>query len=419
MKFVLICICLLNNLFSFSKEIKQLNTTTDLIKLTLYSTSSYLIANARIGSTNQQMGLILDTQRNYTSIMSDKCKTCQNIIPFDSSKSKSFNLLEENYTIEMYKQQMTGRLGSDIISLDGDLLLNSSEIVLVDEINDGRNFDLQGFIGLGFTSSKEKNIIYRLKESGKIKSAVYSLLISIDSTSAELHLGGYDQNLLNSTNSSITWTNISYTQNDNFSNWYIQADSVYLNDTLSGKNPKIILNSASNVIRLPSDFFFDNLSKIFDRRSQCQIMKNSLFRCKCNSDYQTVFPTFKFTIDKLNNQNITISPRDYIALDNSGIQSIDSAAYCVLFLSPNYENDYWMLGLNFMNDFYTVFDIENSKVGFFNVKYLSPDGIEDVLFLSMIIVVSSILFFSALLCVYKKLTTRPGNNQLLIQDYLR
>jgi hypothetical protein len=394
---------------------------SDIISMGLiYENYFYVVLS--VGTPSQKLVLALDTQRNLISLVSNKCKSCGDGVPsFDDSISSSFKLKEGSPTIHMYKYQLLGRNGQDLVDFNvNDLKLNSTDLILIDKVLDNNSFNQQGFFGIGFTKNKEDNFIFKIKSEGKIKNAVAGILMRGNMGLSELHLGGYNTKLINDTDKvNIKYSDIIFTQNDTFTEWYLPAKELYLNNNYSDYDHKIILGSSSNIIRIPGNYFFENLNKIFQKQSECQIWKDNLFHCKCNNDYKTIFPTFKFTLNLSNSSNrtnLTITPDDYIMLDNSGMQPTDSSAYCVLLLSPNYMNDYWILGINFMNDYYTIFDYENSRIGFYDIDSLDLDGFENIIFLSIIIMFSSVLFFSVLYCVYKKIVTRRSEMEQNLID---
>lgn len=406
-----------------SKTFTNIKTTdqTDIITMEL-NFENYFFVILSIGTPPQKLVLALDTHKNFISLVSNKCKSCGDSgSSFDDSISSSFKLKEDQSTISMYKYQLIGRKGQDVIdfNLNG-IKLQNTDLFLIDKILNNNNFNHQGFFGIGFTKNKEDNIIYQLKSKGSIKNALTAILMRGNIGISELHLGAYNTRLINETNQvKIKYTDIIYTQNDTFTEWYLPVNELYLNNNYTDFGHKIILSSSSNIIRIPGNYFFENLSKIFQKQSECQIWKDNIFHCKCNNDYQSVFPTFKFSINLSNSTtrtNITITPDDYIMLDNSGIQSTDSSAYCALLISPNYMNDYWILGINFMNDYYTILDYENSRIGFYDIDLIDIDGFEDIIILGMIVIFSSVLFFSVLYGIYKKIVNRRNDMERNLVD---
>lgn len=386
-------------------------------EINLLSFSDLYFVNLGIGKPNDQhFQLLIDTQHKEISVMSKNCTACKNIPVFDEDRSSTFQVESTNQTLQVNNYEFHGRGCSDAIDLAGAINFSRYPFFLVDEVTRTTSMKFEGYFGLGFTKNKEDNFVYNLKKNGYINDAIYSILLLPQGQDSKLYLGGYDKKLINDTDAEkIFYTNISFNEDSDNKQveWYISTDSVYVNSYHIEQEQRIVLNSGSNIIRMPKAFFFQNIKNIFNKESQCQMWTDNVFHCKCDSDYQTMFPTFKFTFDD-NKHNITITPEDYTVLDYSINLATDSSAYCLLYLSINYSNDYWLLGNNFINNFYTIYDVENSRIGFYDIRNIDVAGLQDILMLGIIIVSSSILFFFIIYCVYKKYIERAIRTDQLL-----
>jgi hypothetical protein len=394
------------------------NLNNQIIEINLLTFSGLYFINVNMGySRNQRFELMIDTQHKQISVMSQNCTACKDLKVFDES-SESFQVERTNQTIQMNNYEFHGRDCSDGIELEDKINLSRYHFFLVDEVTRTTSMKFQGYFGLGFTKNKEENFVYHLKENGIISDAVYSILILPLGEDSKLYLGGYDKKLINDTDADkIIYTDIAFNEDpDNTQvEWYIPTESIFINNNLIDKEQRIVLNSASNIIRIPKNFFFQNIKSIFHKESQCQMWTDNVFHCRCDTDYQTIFPTFKFQLSQ-RNYNLTITPDDYTVLDNSLNLSSDSSAYCLLYISLNYNNDYWLLGNNFINNFYTIYDVENSRIGFYDMRNINVPGIQDILMLSIIIISSSVLFFFIIYCVYQKYMARANRTEQLLPN---
>ena len=408
-----------SNIYSEKHDglLKNTDKKEEIKEIRMITNSNIYSINIGIGSPNQQrMQLVIDTQHKEISVMSKQCSECKDLTVFDEQKSDSFKVDSNNQTIYMNNVEFYGRGCNDKIYLSDDINNIIYPFFLVDNITHTNSYKLEGYLGLGFTKKKEENFVYYLKSKGLISNAVYSLLLYSPESDPKLYLGGYDRNLINETEAEkIIYTNVLYNEDPNSPQveWYFSANSMMINDKQIDINQKMVLNTASNIIRIPKTFFFENIKNIFNKESQCQIWTDNVFHCKCNSSYQETFPTFKFSINNGEN-HLTISPDDYTTLDFSGNISTDSSAYCIIYISLNYGNDYWILGNNFINNFYTIFDIENSRLGFYDIKNLNVQGFEDILMLSFIIISASILFFIVIYLIYKRYMNRENIPERLL-----
>jgi len=82
----------------------------------------------------------------------------------------------------------------------------------------------------------------------------------------------------------------------------------------------------------------------------------SLTRCKCDpKQLDDDFPTIEFSMGEA---QIKLLPSDYMLYDGTrGIQE------CALGFTQSHENE-WVFSNTFTRNFFTVYDLEASKIGF-------------------------------------------------------
>jgi len=133
-----------------------------------------------------------------------------------------------------------------------------------------------------------------------------------------------------------------------------------------GAGQKIIVDSGTSFLLIPSEDRAEFLSYL-SKDLFCMDYSNLPF-CYCNEDQYEKFPDLRLTID---GNHYYIPKENYVMRDSS---------VCALGIMSHDLLDFWILGLNFFENYYTVFDQENRKVGFapsYNSKPRLHELIED------------------------------------------
>lgn len=73
----------------------------------------------------------------------------------------------------------------------------------------------------------------------------------------------------------------------------------------------------------------------------------------CNVTDKDTFPDFKFYIDDV---EYLLTPENYFELYEG--------KHYLRIMTGYFESDFWILGLNFFHNYYSVFDLENQRIGF-------------------------------------------------------
>lgn len=215
-------------------------------------------------------------------------------------------------------------------------------------------------LGLAFKFSDIKySIIHQLKLQGiidKLQFGISKVLVEDDGL---IYIGGMFNSIL------VNFEKVSCKINPNYATWGCNLNYFYINDNVT-MGYQIMdysyFSTETNNIIVPEHFFEYLKKNIFHKYLEdntCVIEerydKNIKFKCKCPSIND--FPTFTFVID-----NIKFSFSKYRLFDNGG-------ANCNFLIQTNKKktnnNNVWILGTQFFNQYYTLYDYESETVTFF------------------------------------------------------
>jgi hypothetical protein len=407
--------------------------TQNIITIPLTFEDGNLYLKAAIGSMKQDFKMVPDSLRTVSNVMSDSNSKAENVRKFNKGQSETNKKIQDNYVTHINNYELIGDLTTDSIKLaessKGKTQMDDAKINVVTDLKNRKEIRTEGYLGLGFVEKPEEHFISVLKKNSIVKNAVYSTLLTQMNTGYfELHLGGIDEKIIkNSTEKEkIQYTNVTINTNTTekeFFPWYLTSNKIILNrsdtdGTLVNKTYKVVINTAGNEIRIPKKFFLENIKKLTPESSKCQYSSNDVFNCKCKSrTYKKDFANYTFFLNDTSKEeknvktfNITITPEDYINIAVDSGNSNDEVN-CVMLISLHNKDDYFVLGKNFLNNFYLIFDVEEKKVGFYPMDRTYSGNMQGLIILITIVAASSLIFFSALYCIYKKIMERYRNQQ--------
>lgn len=81
--------------------------------------------------------------------------------------------------------------------------------------------------------------------------------------------------------------------------------------------------------------------------------------CDCYTVNDLSFPSFGFQIGE---QKFYMEPKDYLLKHSNG--------KCSLQIFNGLTSDSWILGTNFLRAYYSIFDMDNRRIGFGDPNYL-------------------------------------------------
>lgn len=114
----------------------------------------------------------------------------------------------------------------------------------------------------------------------------------------------------------------------------------------------IMADTGTSLNMIPDEDYYKIFDMYFKDKFHCQILPNTLHSCDCTLSQQQAIPDIEFNVGS---ETYSI-PRDKW-FERSGNQ-------CVIKFMHGPAKDYWILGLNFFENYYTVFDYDNMQIGF-------------------------------------------------------
>ena len=351
---------------------------------------------------NQYFNVIVDSKTTSNWILGTDCNNCNpRTNRFDVNRSSSYKKLDGisqfNYTYE----GVTGQNSLDLLGLNSMNLKSSQTKFAV--INDQwrlDNLQFDGIISLSFPGEYFKS----LKSLNYIKEAIIGLNLRDSNSQSYLTIGVPEK-----IKPKILWQDIFLIENNPHANWNFKSKSISLDTELILTDKNFIINSMSNLISIPKKDFFMFKDKFFPTNSNCQINSGNYFICQCNQEIIKNYKNIRVTLD---NGVLEIQPSDYLGYN---VNSYDYDNYCKVLISLNYKDDFWMLGSNFINKYFTLFDFDNNKVGFYLNDDNNSSGGSNVLMITIMILVGSIIFFSLIYLLYKRFA---GPNRRLEENQI-
>ena len=352
-----------------------------LIQIPLYTENGIPIISLKIGKTLSSFNLIFDTSLHRSLLASQNCDICIRK-GYNTSNSKK---ILSNQTQIKYYYTFYGNEYEDSFNLmiKNENLESNFSFISFTNVSYAYQISISGFFGLSFTN-------YYFNTSKKIFGLQYFTGKVI------LDIGELNTNIVK--NYSLL-KNYSVSYNQNKTQWFIEIDSITINNipARNKEKQKLIFDTSTYNIYIPKTFFFDNIDLILPKIGKCQVQMSGTFLCKCNEKFKSIFSDFVFSINK---NTLFINVSDYVYFDSSV-----SGNNCYVSFIVNYYNDLWIIGNSILNNYYTIFDIDNNLVKLYDKKVKLSERTEFIFMMIFLILFISFIIFTSYI-IYKKYNNR-------------
>jgi len=312
-----------------------------------YQNSQYY-GEITLGTPDQKFEVIFDTGSADLWVASSQCdSSCGRHARYNSAKSSTYQANGTAFDITYGSGPVSGFESIDNLGAGGILLKDMMFAEVTDATGLGLAYKIgkfDGILGMAFpilSVNKVPTMFESMIQQGLVDKAEFSFYLGKESgQKGELLLGG--------TNPQYYTGDFQYVPLKAQTYWEITMDSLKVGDTTFGEGNNAIVDSGTSLLTGPSDSV-----KAIAKAIGAKPLVAGEYVVSCDA---TNLPDFDFT---LNGQVYTLTSADYLIPDGDmcllGMMGLDV---------PRPSGPLWILGDLFMRKYYTVFDVENARVGF-------------------------------------------------------
>ncbi|PBP21745.1 eukaryotic aspartyl protease [Diplocarpon rosae] len=320
-------------------------TPTQLTSAGIYQDGADLsyFSEVMIGSNDTPLYLLLDTGAAETWVKGKSClsNSCQSYDTYDPAASESFKDANTTFEISYGSGEVAGIFGEDTISFAG---LNLSIFFgIANTISDEfSSFPFDGILGLSHAQSNLPVFTDTLVASKKLKSNVFG--ISINRAADGANDGEINFGAPNTANydGSLSYNAVSKTGGGG---WVIPLGNVGFGTTQSN------ISSRSAFIDTGTSFIFcpPEDAKIFHALVPgAESKDNGIYTVPCDT---STLLTFTF-----GDRTYSVEPEDWVSPESDGVCL--SYIYGEAIIPGN-----WLLGDAYLKNVYSLFDVDENKIG--------------------------------------------------------
>ncbi|KAH9105519.1 hypothetical protein AeMF1_018698 [Aphanomyces euteiches] len=291
-----------------------------------------------IGTPPQEFNVIVDTGSSDLWVQGVACSSCNAGPRFDASKSSTY-----------HPGKSSANIGQDRVALGSLVLADDMQFGVVYSEDASITAVLQnsGILGLGYYSfDAMASFTFPC-----VQDYISSFALSLDPTNPVLsineHLPAYEE-------ASIVWASMPVEQLGGLLTYWIvgMPDATLGSLQLCGNTTsrcQAVLDTGTGYIAVPTSAWPAVVQLFEEVGCEAALASFGPFICPSDAD----LPTFHFTLGTMHGYACTIEPRMY-----SFRESMDSIVVGLI-ASPL---DIWILGSLFLQQYYTIFDVEHRQV---------------------------------------------------------
>ena len=316
-----------------------------------------------LGSPYQNFTVIIDTGSSWLWLPSTSCLAqCPNARSyFDPLKSATFHSLELRMELKYGMGRAVGKLSADRTAIAG-AQAGDHAFILIDGNSDMSNLQGDGILGMAFSSlsSGFPTLIDRLKTRGSIKSAVFSIYLTRETSGlgSAVTFGGFDSAKYSS-GEVVRYVPVL----GKAGYWSVALTAIYVsNEPVTPGVNIAIIDSGTSFIHGPAAAVHSLLQSIQSAGLCSEI--GGMLLCTCTWYYpKRLYPTLTFV---LAGERFEVHPEMYL---------LEDGGQCLVMISGlGAGAEFWILGDVFMREYYSIFDMDNFRIGFTRSFQLSQSA---------------------------------------------
>ncbi|KAL6015236.1 hypothetical protein ACI3LY_002875 [Candidozyma auris] len=341
----------------------QVSLGESVLPLWTDSANSIYYINSSVGSQDSDgtsFPLLLDTGSGISWIMNESCsdKACSNAAKFQKSivSGSSFSL---SYSGSNVEGKMVDTIENDLqVTIGNKLRLTNYSFGLASTAPSFfEDFHISGILGVqaSYSGNEQSNLIHQLYQAGDIDAMQFAVLLdgasNINSTLKGVFITGNDasRHANKLATSEVKYCDV--LPNDQHF-WMVNISSVsYKQNFAINASRGAIIDTGTTGMALPLKDAEALHKAAFGTDYVSDQKGNFAFKCNATGNFAFNISGNKFEVPV---SQIRASPYEATVLQG----------YCASKLQGTSESTSWILGASFLNPFYTIFDLQNARVGF-------------------------------------------------------
>ena len=302
-------------------------------------------AQVLLGSNSTPLYMLLDTGAATTWVMGPSCSSapCKVHNSFGAGDSTTFQPTTTSFSIAYGSGAVSGMYGKDSLTLAGITLTMEIGIANVTS-SDFNNFPIDGLLGLARADSTTPTFLNALVASKALKSNIFGISLNRNSdgpNTGEINFGAPDPSKYNG---NLNYIGVS--PSSTLGDWAIPLDNAG-----SGANEAGITGELA--------YIDTGTSYIFCPPASCSTFYAQIPGAVLTSDNETWTVPCATTISltfTFGGTAYTVSPKDWIGPMVDGVCTSNVFGHVVVAGA-------WLLGDTFLKNVYTVFDVDQNRIG--------------------------------------------------------
>jgi len=329
--------------------------------LTDYFNNQY-VGEIGVGSPPQTLRVIFDTGSSDLWIPGGGCSQCGDHLWFNKTRSSTYACTDTPFEVDYGSGKVMGYEAVDNLLLCGLRCSGAhfGEVLYEDAfITDFKMDGIAGMAFRGLATFSSPTILEILFEQNPDIPKLFSMYLSNDPKDithpSHLWIGGYDLGIVG-TEANWYFTPVVRRTFGDFKFWAVKmysfkavegsGDSATVLSDACSSGCFVIVDTGTSGIGIPEPFH-DEIVQIITRGLECRGIT-------CFNAQISDFPDFTFYL--MPDVELPLRASDYVTCSKWG--------ECIYKIQPITGETYWILGAVFMEAYYTVFDVENMRIGF-------------------------------------------------------
>ena len=327
------------------------DTNGDVVPVQDYQNAQYY-GKISLGTPAQDFEVVFDTGSSNLWVPSSQCSSmaCKLHTKYDSSSSSTYVQNGTTFDIQYGSGSVSGFLSQDTLTFGNDQV---SKVTFAEVTKEkGISFlmsKFDGIFGLGWQSISVDSVeppVQQMVRLGLIQ-PIFSFYLGKESGQVgSLMLGGYESSQYSG---DISWVDL-----NSETYWQVPFGGVHYNGQLITSTKRAILDTGTSLLAGPKE----DVQPILTAIGATQVMP-WVQEYKVDCSQIDSLPDLTFD---LGNKHFTISGKDYI-LEMSSQGKQTCLVGIMPFEMPEGKEPLWIMGDVFLRKYYSIFDIENKRVG--------------------------------------------------------